>query len=303
MIRPIRVLARAKINLYLHVTGKRSDGYHLLDSLVAFAGTGDWIEVESAPNGTITLAVDGPTATLLPGGETNIVEKAAHLLAQQAPTPVGAFIHLTKNLPVAAGIGGGSADAAATLVALSRLWGLEHLPKSVMDPLALSLGADVPVCLDGNAVHMGGIGEILTPAPALPDAWVVLVNPMVACPTPAVFKARKGDFTPAAQLSSPIRSVEHLAEELTLRRNDLAEPAIATVPVIAQVLQGLQDQSGCLLARMSGSGATCFGLFADRDLADAAAQSIKKMQTNWWSVSAGLESHSRFAYGPGLHGI
>ncbi len=298
----IRVLARAKINLYLHVTGKRADGYHLLDSLVAFAGFGDWVQVEQADPGTLTLTVDGPTAEFLPGGEINIVEKAARLLAQHASAPVGASIRLTKNLPVAAGIGGGSADAAAALVALSRLWGQEGLPKGVMDPLALSLGADVPVCLDGNAVYMGGIGEILTPAPRLPPAWVVLVNPMVACPTPAVFKARTGPFTPAAHVTDSLANALDLAQALKARRNDLSDPAIATVPVIAAVLAALDAQPGCLLARMSGSGATCFGLFGDEPSAQMAAQLIKKMQTNWWSVAAGLESFSRNAYGPGLPG-
>jgi len=302
MTRSVRVLARAKINLYLHVTGKRPDGYHLLDSLVAFAGYGDWVEVETAPPGEIALFVDGPTARHLPAGEPNIVEKAAALLGKLTDRPVGATIRLTKNLPVAAGIGGGSADAAAALVALSRLWDLDRLPKSVIDPLALSLGADVPVCLDGNAVHMGGIGEILTPAPALPPAWTVLVNPMVACPTPAVFRARSGAFSVAAPLTGAIATVGDLAQALRKRRNDLSDPAIATVPVIADVLAGLEAQNGCLLARMSGSGATCFGLFDNESLARSAAQTIAKTQTNWWSIAAPLESCSRNAYGPGLPG-
>jgi len=301
MTAPIRILARAKINLYLHVTGKRADGYHLLDSLVAFAGTGDWIEVSSLPGSMVTIEVDGPTAQHLPTGETNIVEKAAMLLAQHSAKPVGAHVRLTKTLPVAAGIGGGSADAAATLVALSKLWGVT-IHKSVLDELALSLGADVPVCLDGNAVQMSGIGEVLTPAPALPPAWVVLVNPMVACPTPAVFKARTGAFSPANPLTEALQNVRELATALKLRQNDLAAPAIATVPTIAVVLAALEAQNGCLLARMSGSGATCFGLFESENHAQTAADEIKKMQTNWWSVAAPLESFSRNAYGPGLPG-
>ena len=297
----IRVLARAKINLYLHVTGKRADGYHLLESLVAFAGLGDELEASSAPAGTITLHVDGPTAQHLPGGEVNIVEKAAGLLAQHSPTPVGAHLHLTKNLPVAAGIGGGSADAAAALVALSQLWSL-HLDKPEMDQLALSLGADVPVCLNGTAVHMSGIGEILTPAPALPDCWIVLVNPMLACPTPAVFKARTGPFSPAAPLTASPTGASDLAQALKQRHNDLAAPAITILPAIADVLGAIEIQDGCLLARMSGSGATCFGLFETPLQAQSAATSIKKMQTKWWSVAAPLESFCRNAYGPGLHG-
>ena len=302
MTDPIRVLARAKINLYLHVTGKRADGYHLLDSLVAFAGVGDEITVTPAAAGHIELTVDGPTAGHLPGGEINIVEKAARLLAQHSPQPVGAALHLNKVLPVAAGIGGGSADAAAALVALARLWQIT-LSKPVLDQLALSLGADVPVCLDGNAVQMAGIGEILTPAPALPAAWIVLVNPMLACPTPAVFKARTGPFSPADPLAVAPSTAADLAAALRQRHNDLAAPAIATVPTIADVLGALDGQDGCLLSRMSGSGATCFGLFATPLQAQSAAENIKKMHSTWWSVAAALESCSRNAYGPGLHGV
>ena len=299
MTSTIRVLARAKVNLYLHVTGKRSDGYHLLDSLVAFAGVGD--ELTASPADDLTLTVDGPTAQDLPGGEINIVEKAAQLLAQHSPHKQGAKLHLTKNLPVAAGIGGGSADAAAALVALTRLWNLT-LAKPVMDQLALSLGADVPVCLEGQAVHMSGIGEILTPAPALPPAWMVLVNPMLPCPTPAVFKARTGAFSPPAPLTQSPPTISDLCDALRLRHNDLAPPAIATLPTIAHVLNALDSQDGCLLSRMSGSGATCFGLFETQLQAQNSADLIKKMQTKWWSVAAPLESFCRNAYGPRLDG-
>ena len=299
MTASISILARAKVNLYLHVTGKRADGYHLLDSLVAFAGLGDQITAEPAPAGRITLTMDGATAAHLPQGETNIVEKAAHLLARHSPVPVGAHLHLTKVLPVAAGIGGGSADAAAALVALGQLWQIP-LAQAVLDQLALDLGADVPVCLAGQAVQMAGIGEILNPAPALPPAWIVLVNPLLPCPTPAVFKARTGPFSPPAPLTQPLADAAALAAALRLRHNDLAPPAIQTVPTIATVLRALEMQTGCLLARMSGSGATCFGLFGDGDSAQSAAVMLKKMHSEWWSVAAPLESFCRNAYGPRL---
>ena len=299
MTPPVSVLARAKVNLYLHITGKRPDGYHLLDSLVAFAGVGDTITATAAPPGEITLTMDGPTATHLPPGEINIVEKAAHLLAAQAGRPVGAKLHLHKILPVAAGIGGGSADAAAALVALGHLWQVA-LDQTTLDDLALSLGADVPVCLTGQAVQMAGIGEILNPAPPLPPTWMVLVNPLQPCPTPAVFKARTGDFSPAAPVTQPPASAADLAQALTSRHNDLAPPAIIILPAIATVLDAIAAQPHCLLSRMSGSGATCFGLFPNAQSAELAAQSVKKMHSEWWSVAAPLESFVRNAYGPRL---
>lgn len=285
---PITVEARAKVNLYLHVVGKRPDGYHLLDSLIAFGGAADTLTFALAP--TLSLTVDGPTAALLPAGETNIVERAARLLAEAAGIPAAAAIHLTKRLPVAAGIGGGSADAAAALTGLSRLWGV-HLPADRMAALALSLGADVPMCLDGRALTVSGVGEVLAPAPKLPPVWILLVNPMVPCHTPAVFKARQGGFGEPDPLTEAPKDAADLARALAGRANQLTEAAIGVVPDIARVLDAISAQTGCLLARMSGSGATCFGLFARAEDADDAAQAIKKMHPNWWCASAPLESN------------
>lgn len=284
----ITVQARAKVNLYLHVVGKRPDGYHLLDSLIAFSGAADTLTF--APSPTLTLTVDGPTAGLLPQGETNIVERAAQGLAQAGGITAGAAIHLTKRLPIAAGIGGGSADAAAALTGLSRLWNL-HLPADRMAALALSLGADVPMCLDGRALSVSGVGETLTPAPPLPPVWILLVNPMVACHTPAVFKARQGPFGQANPLLTSPGDALQLALALKERDNHLTQAAIGVVPEIATVLDAIETQPDCLLARMSGSGATCFGLFATADQARLAEQSIKKMHSKWWSASAALESN------------
>lgn len=282
---PVRVEARAKVNLTLHVVGRRADGYHLLDSLIAFADIGDTVRAEPADG--FHLAVDGPTAALLPAGGDNIVARAAHALATHAGRRADAAITLTKRLPVAAGIGGGSADAAATLVALARLWRLA-LPEFEMMALALALGADVPVCLRGRATQLSGIGEGLEPAVALPPAWLVLVNPMQPCPTPAVFKARGGPFSAAAPLAEPPADACALAAALALRRNDLTEAAVKVVPAIAESLARLAGCPGCLLARMSGSGATCFGLFADPEAAEAAAAAITAARPAWWAAAAAL---------------
>ncbi len=281
----LRVEARAKVNLYLHVVGRRADGYHLLDSLIAFAEIGDTVAV--APADGLGLTVDGPTAGLLPAGEDNIVERAARALAERAGRRADAAITLTKRLPVAAGIGGGSADAAAALVALAQLWRIE-LPAAAMMELALGLGADVPVCLAGRATQLTGIGEGLAPAVALPPAWLVLVNPLRPCPTPAVFQARSGPFSAPAPLTEAPADARALAAALAGRRNDLGDSAITVVPAIGDALALLAARPGCLLARMSGSGATCFGLFAAPAEAEAAAGAIATARPAWWSAAAAL---------------
>ncbi len=284
----IRVQARAKVNLSLLVVGRRPDGYHQLDSLVAFAGYGDTIRV--APAAAITLTIDGPTASALPAGHDNIVLAAARLLADRAGITAGAAIRLTKRLPVAAGIGGGSADAAAALSALARLWSVT-LPEAEWSDLALALGADVPVCLRGRATAMTGIGEILTPVPPLPPAWLVLVNPMLPCPTPAVFKGRTGPFSPPMPLDAneDWGDAPSLVRALERRGNDLTAAAIAVVPAIGEALNELAARPGCLLARMSGSGATCFGLFADQSRAQDAAAVVRAAHPGWWVQPAPLE--------------
>ncbi|MGC9448810.1 4-(cytidine 5'-diphospho)-2-C-methyl-D-erythritol kinase [Cereibacter johrii] len=269
--------ARAKINLTLHVTGQRPDGYHLLDSLVVFADVGDRVRAEPAE--ALSLAITGPQAANLPVADDNLVLRAARTLGGQ-----GARLTLEKHLPVASGIGGGSADAAAALVALARLWQVP-LP----DPAAvLKLGADVPVCLEGRAVRMAGVGEILTPLAApLPEGWLVLANPGVSVPTPPVFKAlARRDNPPMPDDLPGWPSVEALAAFLAAQRNDLEPPAIALAPEIARTRTALAAQPGCLLARMSGSGATCFGLFAAEEAARAAAGAIGAEQPGWWVAPA-----------------
>lgn len=276
----IDVFAPAKINLTLHVTGRRADGYHLLDSLVAFAGVGDTVTAEAADH--LSLQIDGPMAAGLDAGDDNLVLRAARLLAPGG----GAALRLTKRLPVASGIGGGSADAAATLRALARLWSLP-LPDHAR---TLSLGADVPVCLDCRPARMRGVGEGIEPlVTPLPDAWLVLVNPGVAVSTPAVFAALdRRDNPPMPDRLPDWPDAGSLAAFLATQRNDMEAAAIRLEPVIAVAKEALAAQTGCLIARMSGSGATCFGLFGKAAEAKHAAEALKQDHPGWWVTPAPL---------------
>lgn len=282
----VRRAAPAKLNLYLHVLGRREDGYHLLDSLVAFADVGDVVVVR--PTAELSLAIDGPFAAALTGNPAdNLVWRAALALAERAGRSPAAAITLHKNLPVASGIGGGSSDAAATLTALAELWGLD-LAAPRFAGLAASLGADVPVCLYGRTAWLGGIGEALAPAPALPPASVVLANPGVAVATPAVFKARRGPFSAAARFEASPPDAASLASLLATRCNDLTDAAISVAPGISEVLAALGSLDGALLARMCGSGATCYALFADDGAARTAAARLGGAHPNWWVMAARL---------------
>ncbi len=279
------MLARAKVNLYLHITGRRADGYHLLDSLIVFAATGDEISLASADK--LSLTIDGPFAAGLETGPENLVLRAAHALQEITGTRSGAAIRLTKKLPVASGIGGGSSDAAATLSGLCGLWDVAP-GRAALLQIAARLGADVPVCLDGMASFVGGIGEELMPARGLPPAWLLLANPKVATPTPAVFKARQGSFSKAARWSEPPRDFAEFASRLRSSANDLTEAAISVTPAIREVLVALAALPGCVLARLSGSGATCFGLFADEAAARAAESALRSARPDWWVTAAAI---------------
>jgi 4-diphosphocytidyl-2-C-methyl-D-erythritol kinase len=277
---PVTVFAPAKINLYLHVTGRRADGYHFVDSLVAFANIGDRLRAE--PAASLSLDIGGPEAAGLgSNGDENLVLRAARLLADRADIARGASLHLDKHLPVSAGIGGGSSDAAAALLALSQLWQLS-LDDAVLCELATRLGADVPACLYRQAVWVGGIGERVEPAGAFPKAGILLANPRKSLPTAAVFAARRGPFGAAERFASMPSDASGLAGALSLRRNDLTDAAITLIPEIAEVLARLARLPGSLLARMSGSGATCFALFADRAAAEKAAAALGTAQPGWW---------------------
>jgi 4-diphosphocytidyl-2-C-methyl-D-erythritol kinase len=279
------MLARAKVNLYLHVTGRRADGYHLLDSLIVFADTGD--EIALAPADRLSLAIDGPFAAGLQAGPDNLVLRAATALRDLTGARAGAAIRLTKNLPIASGIGGGSADAAATLAGLCGLWNVAP-GRAALLGLAAKLGADVPVCLDGMPSFVGGIGEELAPARGVPPAWLLLANPGVATPTPAVFKARQGAFSKAARWSEPPRDFAEFAVRLRGCGNDLTEAAISVTPAIRDVLVALAALPGCVVARLSGSGATCFGLFADEAGARAGEAALRAARSGWWVIAAAM---------------
>lgn len=269
--------APAKVNLTLHVTGQRSDGYHLLDSLVVFCGIGDWVTVQPAT--ALGLHITGTQAGKLTAADDNLVLLAARLIAPQR----GAGVVLNKHLPLASGIGGGSADAAATLRALTRLWDLP-LPDAVS---VLTLGADVPVCLAGHPARMQGIGDRVTPVQGVPRVHIVLVNPGIEVPTGAVFNALSSKHNPPMPDQLPAwRDGASLAHWLATQRNDLEAPARAVAPVIDAVLAAVSAQRGALIARMSGSGATCFGLFQTAAEAQGAAQAIGAAQPQWW-VAAG----------------
>ncbi len=278
--------APAKVNLYLHVTGRRADGYHLIDSLVGFADIGD--RLTARPGASLSLEINGPQAAALAGpGVDNLVLRAARLLAGHAGLTAGAAMHLQKNLPVAAGIGGGSSDAAAALRALSRLWGVAA-DDQALSRLGAQLGADVPVCLFARAAWVSGIGERIDPAPPLPNAGIVLVNPRIELHTAAVFAARQGRFGGAGRFVPMPQDAAGLADALNSRRNELTEAAIGLVPEIAAVLSALSRLPGALISRMSGSGATCFALFADRALAERACAALGAAEPRWWCAAGCL---------------
>jgi 4-diphosphocytidyl-2-C-methyl-D-erythritol kinase len=272
----LREAAPAKINLFLHVLGRNPDGYHRIDSLAVFAGLADTLAAE--PDTALTLAIEGPFATALAAEPDNLVLRAARALG-----PGGARLVLHKHLPVAAGIGGGSADAAAALRLLARLWQTTPPPAE----LALSLGADVPVCLGCRPARMGGIGELLSPAPILPECGMLLVNPGVPVATADVFRARSGPFRMAATLPDAWPDAATMAHDLARTTgNDLQDAAIALCPAIGEVLAAIAATEACLLARMSGSGGTCFGLYADPAAASNARAELPAR--GWWSWAGGL---------------
>ncbi len=280
---PASERAPAKVNLYLHVTGRRPDGYHELDSLVVFAGAGDVLHHTAAPD--LSLALCGGEAEALAAEPDNLVLRAARLLAGAAGVPARGALRLEKHLPVASGIGGGSADAAAALRLLNRCWGLRW-PEERLLPLAAQLGADVPVCLSGHAARMSGIGEVLAPAPVLPSAGLVLANPRRPLSTPAVFRARgMAGFSAPAALPAGWGDAAAMARDLGTCGNDLEPPALRLCPEVGMVLTALRAAPNCLLARMSGSGATCFGLFPD---AATAATVAAGLPAAWWRWGGGF---------------
>jgi 4-diphosphocytidyl-2-C-methyl-D-erythritol kinase len=321
----IRERAPAKLNLFLHIAGRRADGYHDLESLVVFTEFGDELEFEREESPGLKIGLHGPGAPDLsalieprdPSRRLSTFE-AAHLLADKAPVHhLGATIVLDKRVPVAAGLGGGSADAAATLRVLNKLWEM-NLPLEELETLGVKLGADVPVCLRARPTFVSGIGEGLSDAPPLPPLALVIAHTKIALPTPDVFRQlRQAEwsgqcprtlppppFGPRRVPSSPrlpgSRSdgwgegawpdVHALVEYLRAMRNDLEAPARRVQPAIGDLLGDLGATPGCLIARMSGSGAACFGIFETDAGATDAVRALEA--TGWWAVATKLFSPS-----------
>lgn len=284
------VFAPAKINLTLHVTGRREDGYHMLDSLVSFAPVGDLLTISDGDG--LSLRVDGPEAEGVPEDGSNLVLRAAALLGGDAA------LHLRKALPAASGIGGGSSDAAAALRGLSARGRGDASAAALLaayGPEILALGADVPMCLHARPLRAQGVGEAITPV-SLPQVAAVLVNPRLQVSTPAVFRAlERRDNTPMPPELPPMRDAAELIAFLSEMRNDLQAPACAVQPVIHDVLARIDAQPGCALARMSGSGATCFGLFLSEAEAAASARAIAAAEPGWWVASGVLGDCSALA--------
>lgn len=280
----LRVPAPAKINLFLHVGARRADGYHTLQSLVCFAAAGDVLMLSHAE--TLSLSVEGPFAGGLAGEGDNLVLRAARFLAARADVNKGAAIVLTKNLPVSSGIGGGSADAAATLRGLTKLWDLQ-ISDDELHAIALSLGSDVPVCLRSVPAMMDGRGEQVTPVAALPSCAMVLVNPGVAVSTAEVFRRLGRTASDTLPIVRPLPAAEsglaELLRYLAATRNDMEGAARALAPAISDVLEALGAHDA-VLARMCGSGATCYGLFENDAMANAAAQALSTTHPDWWAM-------------------
>lgn len=280
--------APAKINLALHVTGRRADGYHSLEMLVAFAEVGD--ELEAAPARQDSLSISGPFAAGLGNGESNLVLRALGAFRQRWPgaLPDGIDLRLAKNLPVAAGLGGGSADAAAALRLFAAMADADIAFPDLLE-LSRALGADVPMCLYSRPAEVRGIGEIVLPLKHFPTCYVVLVNPLVPVVTADVFRRLERRDNPGLpDIGDPLTRPAQLGLWLSETRNDLEPPAIAMVPVIGNLIAQLRVANGCILARMSGSGATVFGLFGSSAQAHQAAHDLRETWPAYWVAAAPL---------------
>jgi 4-diphosphocytidyl-2-C-methyl-D-erythritol kinase len=287
----LRETARAKVNLTLHVRGRRADGYHDLESLVAFAECADGVSL--VPGERPSLKVNGPRAAECGSLDDNLVLKAARLLAERAPKLSSGAFELDKHLPAAAGIGGGSADAAAALRLLARANDIGRDDPRVVEA-ARATGADVPVCLHSVACVMSGVGEAIAPL-KMPRLPCVLVNPGVPVATKDVFAAlglKPGERAPGAHAAivwpGSSASTDQWLSAICGGRNDLEPPALRLQPVIGDVLGALAKADGCVLARMSGSGATCFGLFRDDVAAELAARRFAADRPHWWVAASAL---------------
>ncbi len=279
--------APAKINLTLHVTGQRSDGYHLLESLVVFADVND--RISARPAHDLSLSVSGPFAHGVPADDTNLIMRAANVLRQTRGVDKGAALHLEKCLPHTAGIGSGSSDAAATLRLLADFWNVPPLAASDID--IRTLGADLSVCITApDPALMSGIGDTLHPTPTLPQCAMVLVNPRVTVPTSAVFQAIKQKRNSGMDVLPAGLEFDGFTDWLTTQRNDLQAAAETIAPVIATVLTALRRAPAVRYATMSGSGATCVGLVSDMATARQVARAIQVSEMAWWVAPAEMLS-------------
>lgn len=296
----IKVFAPAKINLYLHVTGRLDDGYHTLDSLVNFADIGDDILIQKAEH--FAFDIEGPFAKEFPTDarkatdeSSNLIVKAVFALAKKLERLPDFKITLTKNLPLASGIGGGSSNAAAAIWGMLQWWGLSDKNNSDwLSDIFMQLGADVPVCYACQPALMRGIGNIITPAPPMPEMNILLVNPLIPCSTPEIFSAVKPPYTDEIILPQNFSTQQQLIDFLKKQKNDLTAPACEAVSDIHTILKSLKAVENCKLARLSGSGATCFGLFTSRAEAQNAAAALKEKHPKYWIQTGTLGGIDRY---------
>jgi 4-diphosphocytidyl-2-C-methyl-D-erythritol kinase len=297
-IKTLSILAPAKINLYLHITNRLSNGYHTLDSLICFTDIGDTITITEC-NG-FEFEINGPFASRFSDEDRdtnitskNLVVRAMWAMAKLEKKSPHFKITLTKNLPLASGIGGGSSDAAATIWGLQQWW---NTPRDAhyLPSLLHSLGADVPVCMTAQCARITGIGDIITPKIMAEDIPVVLVNPLKVCPTPDIFALHNGAYKQELIWPQTFENDWTFLEFLKAQSNDLTPLALRIVPEIGNITNALNAQKGCTLARMSGSGATCFGLFDTQENAQRAKQSIHDENPDWWVQSGLLNTLSRY---------
>ena len=285
MSKPISLLAPAKVNLFLHISGKRSDGLHLLDSLITFAGIYDSITIKPSPE--LNLSLKGPFSNKNISIENNLVLKATKALAKYSNIEPKIDIVVTKEIPVASGLGGASVDAAATLKLLKIYWDL-NIGNRALYNIAENLGADVPACLVGKTIRVEGVGEILKEAKELPPCWFVFVNPGTQLITKEVFELRSDVFNNKYKNEKYPDNIHELEQMFSKTQNGLLKPAIQLVPEIELVIKKLRDTKNIIDARLNGSGATCFGIFPTENDAKIAVQTITKGNPHWWIKAAPL---------------
>ena len=294
----LQVFAPAKVNLFLHLIRKKQDGYHDLQSLVSFADIGDYIDIEPADD--FSFNVTGPFAQKFNAQEqnaqlesSNLVVRAARALSQTVNKSLKVKITLTKSLPLAAGLGGGSSDAAATLWGLQNYWNLDPNPPYLM-PLMIKLGADVPVCYRCQPTLVEGIGDRLTQAPDFNEIPILLINPMVSCPTAQTFMHHNGIYKDKISLPDHFPSVFDLVTFLQSTDNDLYASASSLIPEIGNVINALDTQGKSLFSRMTGSGASCFALYETIDQANQAKKEIEEDNPDWWLATGWLNRPERY---------